>query len=29
MNEFGSLDVDGNHLSNIVDVRSILNGCLL
>ena len=28
MNEFGSLDVDGNHLSNIVDVRSILNGCV-
>lgn len=28
MNEFGSLDVDGNHLSNMVDVRSILNGCV-
>lgn len=28
MNEFGSLDVDGHHLNDIVEVRSILNGCV-
>ncbi|MFW3610929.1 CobW family GTP-binding protein [Staphylococcus caprae] len=28
MNEFGSFDVDGNHLTDMVEVYSILNGCV-
>ena len=28
MNEFGSFDVDGNHLSELVKVNPLLNGCV-
>lgn len=28
MNEFGSFDVDGNHLSELVKVYPLLNGCV-